>query len=206
VPESLVRDPIRAPRPLADDAATLDPAHPVNAALAQAGAGAVPRVLRVDLRRRVATLACPSLGARLDLPLGWHAIEDTRQLALFDPGRQVQVQIALLPRAGQPPAAVLDTIEREAARDFAAPDALRLRDGELHLLALRGAFGGRVPQEQYHLIGPGADAHSLVHVRAVAASVRGGEAAVFVRTLYESLDFGERPAADATNETRPPAR
>lgn len=191
---------------LADDAATLDPAHPVNAALAEVGAGTVPRVLHVDAHRRVATLACLSLRARLELPLGWHALEDARHLALFDPGRQVQVQIGLVPRAGLPAAALLDAIEEEAAGEFPAPDALRLRDGELHLLALRGAFGGRVPQEQYHLVGPGPDDDTLVHLRGVASAVRGGEAAVFVQTLHAALDFGSRAEAGATNETRPSLR
>lgn len=191
---------------LADDAATLDPTHPVNAALADVGAGSVPRVLRVDTPRRTATLACASLRACLDLPLGWHALEDTRHLALFDPGRQVQVQIGLLTRAGLPPAALLDAIEHEAAGGFPAPDALRLREGELHLLALRGAFGGRVPQEQYHLVGPGPDGDTLVHLRAVAATPRGGEAAALLQTLHAALDFDGGAEAGATNETRPSLR
>lgn len=185
------------------DAATLDPAHPVNAALAEVGAGTVPHVLHVDTARRTATLACLSLRARLDLPLGWHAIEDPRHLALFDPGRQVQVQVGLLPRTGRTSAALLDALEREAAGVFPAPGALRLRDGELHLLALRGTLGGLVPQEQYHLIGPGPDAGTLVHLRAVASAARGGEAAVLVQMLHAALDFGARAEAGATNETRP---
>jgi hypothetical protein len=201
-----VHDPVRLPRDQADDAATLDPAHPVNAALAQAGAGTVPRVIGVDPRRRVATLECACLGARLDLPLGWHALEDAHRLALFDPGRHVQAQIALLPGHGLPPAALLDAIERDAAGSYPAPDALRLRDGELHLLALRGAFGGRVPQEEYHLLGPAADAGRLVHLRAVAAPAHGSEAAGFVQALYEALDFGAHPGSNATNETQPRRR
>lgn len=188
---------------LAGDATTLDPAHPVNAALAEVGAGSVPHVLRVDAARRTATLACLSLRARLDLPLGWHALEDRRHLALFDPGRQVQVHIGLLPRGGLPTAALLDALEREEAGEFPAPGALRLREGELHLLALRGTLGGRVPQELYHLLGPGPDAHTLVHLRALAAAARGGEAALLVQILHAALDFGAHAEAGATNETRP---
>lgn len=191
---------------LADDAATLDPAHPVNAALAEVGAGAVPRVLRIDAARRVATLACLSLRARLDLPLGWHAIEDRSHLALFDPGRQVQVQVGLVSHAGLPAGALLDALEHEAAGEFPAPGALRLRDGELHLLALRGTLGGRVPQEHYHLLGPGHDALTLVHLRAVASAPRGGDAALLVQTLFAALDFGVHAEHGATNETRPSLR
>jgi hypothetical protein len=188
---------------LADDARTLDPAHPVNAALAEVGAGSVPRLLGVDARRRVATLACVSIGARLDLPLGWHAIEDARHVALFDPGRQVQVQIGLLARAGMPPAALLDALEGEAGGAFPAPDALRLRERDLHLLAMRRGRTDRVPQEEYHLLGPGSDEDTWVHVRAVAAPVRGGEAALLAEALYRALAFGSRAeAADATNETQ----
>lgn len=188
---------------LASDAATLDPAHPVNSALAEVGAGTVPHVLHVNAARRTATLACLPLRARLELPLGWHALEDGRHLALFDPGRQVQVHIGLLSCGGRPMAALLDALEREEAGEFPAPGALRLRDGDLHLLALRGTLGGRVPQELYHLLGPGPDAGTLVHLRALAAAARGSEAARLVQILHGALDFGARAEGAATNETRP---
>lgn len=192
---------------LADDAASLDPVHPVNAALSAASASQVPAVVRIDRRRRVATLVCLSLGARLELPFGWHAIEDVRHVALFDPGRQIQAQVALLTRAGLPPAVLLDAVEHEEAGEFPAPDALRLRERHLHWLALRGLFGGRVPQEQYHLLAPGPDEDTLVHLRVLAAPVRGGDAALFVQALQAALAFGSRAeAAGATNETRPGLR
>lgn len=175
---------------LADHAGTLDPSHPVNVALSDLGAGRVPTVLRLDVRRRVATLSSLTLRARVDVPLGWHAIEDALHLALFDPPRQVQAQIGVLHAADRCPAALLDDIEREAAGAFPANDALRLRDGGRHLLALRRSFGGRIPQEEYHLIAPGPHGDTVIHVRAVAAAMRGAQAAVFVQALHGALDFG----------------
>lgn len=199
---------VLAARALADDAATLSPRHPVNRALSDAGAGTVPRVLHVDGRRRVATLACAPLLAQLQLPLGWHAIEDARHLALFEPSRQVQIQFGLLDRAGRAPAAVLDALEAELCGRCPAPDALRVLHGALHVLALRRLPDERVPLEQYHLLGPGPDATTLTHTRVIAPPRRGPAAADLAEALLASVVFGRRGEASvgATNETNPGLR
>lgn len=184
---------------LADTPATLSPDDPVNRALADAGAGRVPRRLDTDPTRRVATIACAPLQARLALPFGWHAIEDATHLALFDPARQVQVQIGLVERDGRDAAAVLDALELEVCGCRPAPDVLRLHHAGWHALALRGWLDGRIPLEQYHLLIPGSDAATLVHARVIATPQRSADAAGFAEALLAGLRF--EPAGEATNET-----
>ncbi len=193
---------------LADSPRTLSPDDAVNRALADAGAGAVPPLIDADAGRRVATVACTLLRARLRLPFGWHAIEDAAHLALFDPGRQVQIQFGLLERAGRDAAAVLDALEVEVCGRRPAPDVLRLHHAGWHALALRGWLDGRIPLEQYHLIAPGPDAATLVHARVVATPQRGGDAVALVEALLAALRFdGDAGgAAGATNETHAPLR
>lgn len=197
---------------LADDPDTLSAAHPVNAALRDAGAGTVPRLLALDHRRRVATLACEPLCARLELPFGWHAIEDSRHLALFEPGRQVQMQLRLLVDA-RDPAAVLDEIELQACGQRPAPDALRLRDGPLHVLALRGLLDGFIPHEQYHLVThpltPVLGPCTLLHARVTNPPQRGRAVVELVEALLAGIRFERREDAatpGATNETQPGLR
>jgi hypothetical protein len=188
---------------LASDLATLDPAHPVNAALSEAGGGTVPQVLHADTLRRVATLVCRSLDAQLALPFGWFAIEDERHLALFEPGRQVQMQIGLLRNAGQDPSEVLDALELEACGCCPAPGGLRVRHGHMHALALRALPGERVPQEEYHLLLPGRDAATLLHARVTATPPRGRAAIDLAEALLASVDFAGRSDSETTNETNP---
>lgn len=190
---------------LAADAATLSPDHPVNRALAEAGGGSVPRLLHTDPRRRVATIACAPLRARLELPFGWHAIEDEDHLALFEPSRQVQIQIGLIERAGRNAAAVLDALELELCGQRPAPDVLRLHHGGWHALARREPLDGRIPLEQYHLLTPGPDGATLTHTRALATPQRGAEAVGLAEMLLAGLRFhaAQEAACGATNETRP---
>jgi hypothetical protein len=190
----------------ADSAATLSPEHPVNRALAEACAGTVARLLHADPRRRIATIACAPLRGRLDLPFGWHAIEDEAHLALFEPARQVQIQIGPVERRGRSEAAVLDALELELCGHRPAPGVLRLHHGGWHALALRECLDGRVPLEQYHLLAPGPDAAMLTHVRVLATPPRGAEAVGLAEALLAGLVFDAACAAAATNETRPGLR
>lgn len=190
---------------LAENAATLSPDHPVNRALAEGRAGVVPQLLCTDARRRVATIVCVPLRARLDLPFGWHAIEDAAHLALFEPSRQVQIQVGLIERAGRATAAVLDALELELCGQRPAPDVLRLHHGGWHALALREWLDGRIPLEQYHLLTPGPDAARLTHARVIATPQRGAEAVGLAEALLAGIVYGEpsERAGATTNETNP---
>jgi hypothetical protein len=193
---------------LADATTTLSPDHPVNRALAEAGAGTVPRLLHADAHRRVATLACRPLQAKLELPFGWHAIEHEVQLALFEPSRQVQIQIGLVDRDGRDAEAVLDALELELCGQRPAPGTLRLHHGGWHALALREPLDGRIPLEQYHLLTPGPDAQRLTHARVIATPPRSADAVGLAEALLVRLVFDrpQAPAAGATNETSPGLR
>ena len=192
---------------LADAVTTLSPDHPVNRALIEAGAGAVPRLIGADAGRRVATVDCRPLRARLEVPFGWHAIEHEALLAVFEPGRQIQIQLGLVDREGRDAEALLDQFELDRCGQRPAPGALRLHHAGWHALALRETPEDRIPLEEYHLLTPGRDALTLTHARVIATPSRGADAVGLAEALLAGLVFDRASvAAVATNETRPALR
>jgi hypothetical protein len=70
--------------------------HHINANLRDGGIGLVPRVLAVDERAKAATLGCGALVAMIDIPFGWHAIDDGRRVLVFDHASKVQINFRLV--------------------------------------------------------------------------------------------------------------
>lgn len=122
----------------AEGSATLEHENPINANLRNGGIGLVPRVLGVDEQRGSATVGCGSILAMMEIPLGWHIIDDGRRVLVFDAESQVQVNFRLVDE-GEADAAVL--IERLLAQ--LAPSAGEARWLTMELegmktLAIRG--------------------------------------------------------------------
>jgi hypothetical protein len=80
---------------LADDAASLDPDHPMNASLRDSGVGLVPRVIMVATREKFATVGAAAIEAMFRVPLGWHVIDDGRRTLVFDPDGSVRINLNL---------------------------------------------------------------------------------------------------------------
>lgn len=137
---------------LADDAASFDPEHPINASLRARGEGFAPPVVEVDAAARCALLASSALQAQLAVPFGWHPLDDGRRLRLLDPAGHVQVSLNLLAAEGRSAPQVLDEIEAQLRADYPAPECLRLEQGPLHALGVRNIADGQQPLEQFHLI------------------------------------------------------
>jgi hypothetical protein len=70
--------------------------HHINANLRDGGVGLVPRVLAVDEDAKAATLGCGAIMAMLDIPFGWHAIDDGRRVLVFDHASNVQINFRLV--------------------------------------------------------------------------------------------------------------
>ncbi len=79
---------------LADDAASLDVEHPMNANLRERGAGLVPRVVKTDLATRCATLAAGAVEGFFRVPFGWHVIDDGKRTLVFDAGGRIQINLS----------------------------------------------------------------------------------------------------------------
>ncbi|MEQ1690422.1 MAG: hypothetical protein ABMA00_04005 [Gemmatimonas sp.] len=79
---------------LADDAAALEPEHPVNANLRDRGVGLVPRVVSTDIALKAAVLAAGAVEGFFRVPLGWHVIDDGRRTLIFDAGGKIQINLS----------------------------------------------------------------------------------------------------------------
>lgn len=80
---------------LAGDAGSLDEEHPMNARLRDNGVGLVPRVLEVNVGERYARLGAGAIQSIINVPLGWHVIDDGKRTLVFDAGGKVQVNLNL---------------------------------------------------------------------------------------------------------------
>jgi hypothetical protein len=79
---------------LADDAASLDPEHRINANLRDRGAGLVPRVVSTDSATKSARLAAGAIEGFFRVPFGWHVIDDGKRTLIFDAGGRIQVNVS----------------------------------------------------------------------------------------------------------------
>jgi hypothetical protein len=110
---------------LAEDAATLDPDHVINARLRDAGAGLVPRVLRIDADEQYAVVGAGAIEAMFHVPFGWHVIDDGRRTLVFDPVGGVQINLNLRPSPSHEITSLLQGIGDELAREN--PQALFMK-------------------------------------------------------------------------------
>lgn len=111
---------------LAEDSGTLDPEHPINANLRDRGIGLTPRLLALHPEDRKATLGAGALAARIDVPFGWHVIDDGKRTLLLDPSGAVQIHLHLLPREGRDDDGILDHLEADTRASYPEPEFLRL--------------------------------------------------------------------------------
>lgn len=110
---------------LAEDAATLDPDHVINARLRDAGAGLVPRVLGIAADERYAVVGAGAIEALFHVPFGWHVIDDGRRTLVFDPEGGVQINLNLRAARADQITELLQGIGDELAREN--PQALFMK-------------------------------------------------------------------------------
>ena len=136
---------------LADSPATLDPEHPINANLRERGIGLTPNLLAVDAADCRATLGSGALGSVMDVPFGWHVLDDGARTLLLDPSNEVQIHIELVPRDDRDNGTILDAYESEAMDAYPSPRFARHTEGEIFGLAVSGIHTGNEAIEQVHL-------------------------------------------------------
>lgn len=137
---------------------SLDQEHPLNQNLLQNGRGFVPRIVARDPAARQVRLAPAALVATIDVPDGWHALDDGRRTLIFDAEGTTQLDLVRLPRAGRDDDAILAAIRAELAGGWPMATFLRLQLGTGEVLAVRGAVVDGATIEQAYLLAPlGAD-------------------------------------------------
>ena len=188
---------------LAQDAASLDPEHPTNRRLRDSGVGLVPRLVAVDSAACSVTLACGAISAQVDMPLGWHVIDDGRRVLMFDAGGDVQVHLDLLNCEGREPREVLDVLETQVHRDYPSPECLRLASGSLVALNVRNIHDGDEAIEQFHLLVPGPDVKHMLRARVTATVTQATAAANLGELVLKSAVFGSFAIPAAAGETGP---
>lgn len=174
---------------LAGDTASLDPETPINAGLRDRGAGLVPEVCFSSDEQRRATVATGAILAQIDVPYGWHVIDDGRRALVLDPGGKVQISMNLIPREGRGNQAILDEIEAQMCADYPHPKFQRLRVGRIHALAARAIADGDQPLEQFHLLFPFRDQSMVLRARVTATPEEAADACNLAKLILESCAF-----------------
>ncbi|MBI5258843.1 MAG: hypothetical protein HY855_20220 [Burkholderiales bacterium] len=181
--------------------ATLAQDHPLNHRWLEQGQGFSPRIRAADEAGGKAWVASIALRAVLELPFGWHPLDDGRRLVLLQPDNAVQISLErlALPEGGLP--ALLDALEAQVRADHPAPQCLRLQSGPVLGLAVRGIADGEQPLEQVHLLLAGPDDGEALRARVTALPGQISRAADLGEALLYSVrveaDDGPPPEADA---------
>lgn len=176
--------------------ATLEQDHPLQRRWLEQGVGFAPRLLACDEDHGRAWAASIALRASLALPLGWHALDDSRRLLLLHPEGTVQIHLERRAAPGGDLDALLDELERHTRAEHPAPQCLRLRSGPVWGLAVRDIQVDGETLEQLHLLMAVGEAEAL-RARITAPP----EAMRWAADLGEALLHGVQPegedAADA---------
>lgn len=200
---------------LADDTASLDPEHRINANLRDRGIGLVPNILATSPEARRVSLGAGAIEARMDLPFGWHVIDDGRRTLVLDPRGKVQINLEIIPRDDRDDDVILDAIKSDARDAYPAPHFERRTDGALRTLSVRNIADGNDPIEQHHILRQHGRAHWVVRARVTATPETSTDAWILGTLIQESLQFpvavatdeeiaaAEQPESDAMSEPEP---
>ena len=150
---------------LADDTSTLSQENPINANLMNNGVGFVPNVVKTDDATKTATLACGALQGFIDLPYGWHVIDDGKRVLIFDPQNLTQINCAMVPRDGADDRAILEkTLESLQQESPGFESKIDEIEGNLVLMVRDVVIEGEKTQQAY-MLAAAADPDYAVKIR-----------------------------------------
>ena len=181
---------------LAEDAASLDPESAINANLRDRGAGLVPNVIEISNEARRARVAAGAIEALIDVPLGWHVIDDGQRTLMLHPAGQVQVHLEIVPRDDRDDDVILDAIESGARDAYPAPRFERRTDGAFRTMSVRNIADGGDPIEQHHILRQHARVNWVVRARVTATPETSTDAWILGTLVLESLQFPTAVASD----------
>jgi hypothetical protein len=179
----------------ADDTATLDPEHPVNARLRDQAVGFTPNLLAINAAAKTATVGAGALRAMIQVAYGWHVIDDGQRTMVLDPDGKIQINLSLIPTNGRNMDAILDEIQGEAEQSYPNPQFLRLQDGGLCGLHIRGIAVQGEDVEQLHMLHAWADESAVLRARVTADPASMRFAANYADLILKSATYGEASAS-----------
>ncbi len=176
---------------LQGDAAALDPGHEFYAAARIAGRGRPARVAAIDAEQMRATLALGSILAQIDVPFGWHALDDARHFGLHAVDNAVRVRMSFVADQTGDPKDQIDAIEEQVRTD-GGPQVqfTRVQRGARLALRIDGLREAGRPVRELHQLTPGPESGRLLHAVTVASLERADAAADLVDLLLQSIVYG----------------
>lgn len=150
---------------LADVPGALDPEHKINAFFRDNGRGFVPAVRELKQQVREAVVACGSLEGFVTVPFGWHVIDDSRRVLVFDEANEVQINLAVKGREGMDVPAIFDVIESDIANTYPGAKVARSEVQGVPFILFRDMNVDGTVLQQIHLLGTHPNAERVYHVR-----------------------------------------
>lgn len=181
---------------LEDDTTSLDPATSINDNLIRRGVGLVPNIVEVNEEARRARVACGAILGNIDVPYGWHVLDDGRRVLVFEPTGQVQISLNLIPTEGRSSPEILDALEAEMRRDYPEPEFFRGQQGRVHALGARNLSDRGQPLEQYHLLLPYRDDSMVLRARITTTPERSTDACTLGELIADSCVFPPESDSD----------
>lgn len=137
---------------LADDTASLDPEHPINANLRDRGVGLVPRMAGVDPATKSVRIAAGAVEGFFRVPFGWHVIDDGKRTLIFDADGHIQVNLTLRRHEGASATDfALQLLQQYLEQQPDLPTIQRTLAG-IAVSAVRGVAIGSETLDQYFLV------------------------------------------------------
>jgi hypothetical protein len=200
---------------LVDDASALAPWNSFYAAARVAGRGRAAKVVALDAPNKRATLAVGAILCQIDVPFGWHALDDGQSLLVHASGGGVRMRLAFIEGGSADAEKVLELLEKRARTDHPGPLAVtRVQHGSRLVLRIEGRREAGQPVLELHQLMPGPDAGRLLHVGVVTAPERAESVGKLVDLMLQSVVFGkfdfslpeDHPASTGTEvpSTEPP--
>lgn len=137
---------------LAEDAASLDHEHPMNARLRNQGAGLVPRLLQVNTQEKYAVVAAGAVESVFHVPLGWHVIDDGRRTLVFDARGRIQINLDLRQAGEGGIHDLMEHIEQEHEAQQPGIAHVHFHAAGLECLAFRALQVGEEVLDQTYLL------------------------------------------------------
>ncbi len=173
------------------EAGTLEAEHPANVRWREQGVGMVPKVLATDGEARTVTVGAGAIGAVIRVALGWFVIDDGKRTMVLDPAGKIQISLNVMATEGRSVDGMLDEIQAEAEESHAEPQFLRLHDGGIWGLAVRGIFVNGEAVEQVHLLTRWQQDAGMLRARVTADPASMRYAVDYADLILKSATYGE---------------
>lgn len=150
----------------------LDPEHPTNVRLRDAGVGLVPRVHEQATASRHALIAPAAINALIRVPAGWHVLDDGKRTLLFDAAGRIQISLNL--RDIEDADTFLEQLATEHRQQQPSIEAHVVQIERYPALMMRGLRANDELLEQIFLVHPdGCDIEGMKLVARITTPMKG---------------------------------